>query len=93
MKKVTLSLALSAALAVAMAATPSEAATNKKAKAAKPAPIAAKSQPVMVGHFHSCVDTGRRMWGPIGGPVSAFGCGTVYAVPIMFETFLVPRRV
>lgn len=88
MKKIGLSVALSIAIAIAMAATPSEAAAKKKAKAAKPAP----ATPVMVGHFQGCVSNGTKTFGPVGGSISAVGCGAILAVPVMLEAFLAPRK-
>ncbi len=86
MKKVGLSIALSAAIAIVMAAMPSEAATKKKAKVAKPAPVA-KSEPVMIGAFNGCVRTFQPL-----AVVGAVGCGVFYAVPVGIEAFLAPRR-
>ena len=89
MKKVNLSVALLAAVSLAIAASPSEAAAKKKAKSSKPQ--AAQSQAIFASHFNSCASTTSRMWIPVAA-VGAISCGVVYAVPVTIEGFLMPRR-
>ena len=94
MKKASLSLALCAAITVAMAATPSYAAAKKSSK---PMKVTVTKNPLMVSHFHACVGSGTQFWGRIpligliAGPVSAIGCGLVYSGPVLVETFVLRR--
>jgi hypothetical protein len=96
MKKASLSLALCAALSVVMAAAPADAQTKKKA-ASKPAQVTVSKAPHAhyVGHFHSCGGAGHQAFGRVPllnlilVPITTVGCGLVFAVPILVETFVV----
>ena len=94
MKKFGLSLAICAALSFAVVTampTPVEAAKSSKSgkKSSKSKGKAAKvtvqkaGTPVSVSYFHNCVNSFGWL-----APVGAVGCGAVFAVPVMVESFV-----
>jgi hypothetical protein len=81
-------------MAVAMAAAPADAQTKKKSSS-KPAQVTVNKGPTMVGHFHACASSGAQLFANvpllalITVPFTTVGCGLVYAVPVMVESFVV----
>lgn len=94
MKKFGMSLALCAALSLAVTTampTPADAAVKKSSKASKSKPaevtVQKRSAPYSVTYFNNCGRAGAS-WGWIVAPVAAVGCGTVFAIPAIFEAFV-----
>lgn len=91
MKKVSLSLALCAALSVA-AVAPTFAQSKKSSKPAQ-VTVNAPAPTTAVGYFQSCASANTQFWGQIpiigliAAPVSAVGCGAVWSVPILIQAF------
>ena len=96
MKKLSLSIALCAALSLAVTTaipTSVDAATEKSSKSSKsskskPAKVTVSKSatPASVTYFHNCAAVGAG-WG-ILAPVAAVGCGAVWAVPVIVQSLL-----
>ena len=96
MKKFGLSLAICAALslaAVPMMTTPADAhksgKSSKKSKAAK-VEVSKKSSgpaPASAVYFNNCATAGAS-YGTIIGGAAAVGCGVVWAVPVLIQSFI-----
>jgi len=90
MNKASLSLALCAAFSLAGVT----AATAQKSSSKAPKVEVRAKAPTMVDHFHGCVGVGTStigavpLIGLVAAPVSAVGCGVVWAVPVFVEAFL-----
>ena len=93
MKKFGISLALCAALSLAVTTampTPADAQTKKSSKSSKAKPAEVTVQKShgnnSATYFNNC---GRAFasWGWFA-PVGAVGCGTVFAIPAIFEAFV-----
>lgn len=101
MKKFSLSLALCAAFSFAVVTampTPADASSHagkssksSKSSKSKPAKVTVNksASPVSITHFNHCVGAGSG-WG-FFAPVVAVGCGAVFAVPVIVESFLFRR--
>ena len=89
--KMNLSLAVVAAVAMAVAASPSEAASKKKVvKSSKAAKVTvAKSSPAYwASSANVCFSNAATWWFPIAA-IGSVGCGIVYAIPVGVEGFVV----
>jgi hypothetical protein len=97
MKKFGLSLALCAALSLAVVpamTTPADAAKSgksSKSKKSKATKVEVTKQsngtvPLSVSYFNSCANAGAS-WGWVVAPVAAVGCGAVWAGPVIFQSF------
>jgi hypothetical protein len=84
--KINLSLAVIAAVAMAVAASPADAASKKKAAKV----TVAKSGPYWASNANVCFTNAASWWFPIA-VVGTVGCGVFYAIPVAVEGFVVPQ--
>lgn len=89
--KINLSLAVLAAVAFAVAASPADAATKKKSSKGKAAKVVVtKPAPFFTANATACFNGAAGWWFPFAA-IGTVGCGVVYAVPVAVEGFLVPQ--
>lgn len=89
--KINLSLAVIAAVAMAVAASPADAAAKKKAGKAKAAKVVvAKPSAYWASSANVCFTNAASWWFPFA-VVGTVGCGVFYAIPVGIEGFVVPQ--
>jgi len=89
--KINLSLAAVAAVALAIAASPADAASKKGGKSSKAAKVTvSKPQPYFTANWNACGAAAGTWWFPFA-VVGSVGCAVVYAIPVAAEGFLVPQ--
>jgi ABC-type sugar transport system substrate-binding protein len=93
--KLNLSFAILTAAALALAASPADAASKKKSKGGSRTKVVVSKPAPTNGYWasgmNSCASASATWWFPIAA-VGSVGCGVVYAVPVMIEGFVAPRR-
>jgi len=88
--KINLSLAVLAAVAFTVAASPADAAKKKVAKAKAAKVVVTKPAPYFAANATACFNGASTWWFPLAA-IGVVGCGVVYAVPVAVEGFLVPQ--
>ena len=89
--KLKFSVAVLAAVAMAIAASPADAKGKKKGSKAAKVTVTRSDAPTSfwAGQHYACTSVGSGFWYPIAA-VGAVGCSAFYAVPVMVEGFVWP---